>query len=306
MKNKLWLFFLGVFISFTSLTHAAEKLVIAVQPTASQTELVSQSQEIKDLLQKQLGMDVELLFPTSYSGVIEALHFGHAQVAFMGSWPALLATQKADASILLAEIREVMIGQEKKEEPYYYSYWVVGKDSPINSLAELKGKKVAFPSQLSSSGFVAPLSRLVDLQLITPPEDKAADPKQFFSDVLYAGGYAQGWEALKAGQVDVTVIAGDVAEKLYKDVLDNTKVIEQQGPIPSHAVVVGHDVSPELREKIKNAFLEFNKEEYRPLMRKFISGIFIRFEPAGAEHLDALKTMVEKTHLKFEEEDDKD
>jgi phosphonate transport system substrate-binding protein len=301
MKRLIAALGLSILMSFTALAHAADKLVIAVQPTASLEELSSQSKEIKDFLQQKLGMEVELLFPTSYAGVIEALHYGHAQVAFMGSWPALLAAEKAGAKVLLAEIREVMIGKEKQEKPYYFSYWVVNKNSTAKSLLDLKGKKASFPSQLSSSGYVAPVARMVELNLITPKDGKPAEPKDYFSDVLYAGGYAQGWEALKAGQVDVTVIAGDVAEKLYHEVLDNTNIVEKQGPIPSHAVVVAKDVSPELREKIKAAFLEFNQPEYRKLMRKFISGIFIRFEPAGQEHLEALKKMVDLTGVEFTE-----
>ncbi len=280
---------------------AADKLVIAVQPTATPEQLASQSTEIKSVLKKRLGMDVELLFPTNYAGVIEALHYGHAQVAFMGSWPALLAYEKAGAKVLLSEIREVMIDGQKTEAPYYYSYWVVAKNSPIKSLSQLKGLKAAFPSQLSSSGYIAPVSRLVELDLLTAAENKPADPKEYFGEAYYSGGYAQGWEALKAGQVDVTVIAGDVAESLYTEVLANTNIIEKQGPIPAHAVVVSKDVDEQLAQRIKEAFLEFNTPEYRPLMRKFISGIFVRFEPAGLEHLSSLERMLKLSHIEFSE-----
>ena len=124
------------------------------------------------------------------------------------------------AEVVLAEIREVSIGDEKTEEPFYFSYWVVPKDSPYASLEDLRGKKVAFPSQLSTSGYVAPLARLVELGLVEQPEEgNAADPSDFFGEVIYAGGYSQAWEALKAGQVDVAIIAGDVPADLYDEVL---------------------------------------------------------------------------------------
>lgn len=297
VMKMLVLVAIGGFIANSAIA-AESKLVIAVQPTSTPEQLSTQSKEIKAVLEQQLGQEVELIFPSSYAGVIEALRFGHAQVAFMGSWPALLAITKADAKILLAEVRDVFIDDKKAEEPYYFSYWVVKEDSPYNSLEELKGHKAAFPSQLSSSGYIAPLSKLVELGFVN---NKPADPKEYFSEVLYSGGYAQGWEALKQGQVDVTVIAGDVPETLYKDVLSNSKIVAQQGPIPSHAIVVASSVSAELREKIKNAFLEFNKEEYKPLMRKFVSGIFVRFIEADESHLASLKKMVELTGIEFTE-----
>src|SRR5439155_1244736 len=96
------------------------------------------------------------------------LRFGHAQAAFMSAWPAQLAVKHARAEVALAEVREVVIGQEKKAETYYFSYWVVAKDSPVQRLEQLRGKRAVFPSPLSTSGYVAPLARLGELGLGQP------------------------------------------------------------------------------------------------------------------------------------------
>lgn len=277
-----------------------DKLVIAIQPTSTPEQLSAQSKELEAFLEERLGRDVELFFPLSYAGVIEALRFGHADAAFMGAWPAVLAGQKAGTEVILSEIREVMIDKEKKEESYYFSYWVVARDSAYQSLQDLRGKKAAFPSQVSSSGYVAPLAKLVELGFIKR-ENAAADPKSFFSEVFFAGGYAQAWEALKKGQVDVTVIAGDVPESLYNEVLENTRTVEQQGPIPSHVIVVRKDTSDEMKKSLVDAFMALNDPQWRPLMRKFVSGIFVRFQPADSAHLASLNGMIEKTGFEFTE-----
>ncbi len=275
------------------------KLVIAVQPSATQSELTDQAQELEAFLEARVAADIELRFPTTYAGVIEALRFGHADAAFMSAWPSSLANKHAGAEIVLAEIREVTIGDAKTEAPAYFSYWVVPKDSPYQSLAELRGKKAAFPSLLSTSGYVAPLARLKELGLLT---GEGADPNDFFDEVLIAGGYSQAWEALKAGQVDVSIIAGDVPDELYREVLANTRVLEQQGPIPSHAVVFSKDLKDPLRSDLKNALLDLGGDEHRDLMRKFVSGIFVRFEETTTEkHLASLNDFLEKTGLAFTE-----
>lgn len=284
-------------------TQPQRKLVIAVQPTATAQELSSNASELGAFLKQRLGREVELVFPTTYAGVVEALRFGHADAAFMSAWPARLAWKYADAEIGLAEIREVVIGQEKKEEPYYFSYWVVPASSPITKLQDLRGKHVAFPSQLSTSGYVAPLARLVELGLVAKPAaGKEADPKTFFGQVTFAGGYSQGWSALKAGQVDVAIIAGDVSEALYREVLAGTKVIEQQGPVPSHAVAFSKQLDGTSKQKLKDALLELGKPEHRGLMRKFISGIFVGFKATTAEeHLGSLAKYLDSTNLAFVE-----
>lgn len=276
-------------------------LVIAVQPSATQEELSAQASDLEKFLEERVDADVELRFPTSYGGVIEALRFGHADAAFMSAWPASLASKNAEAEVVLAEIREVTIGQEKTEAPNYFSYWVVPKDSPYQSLEDLEGKNAAFPSQLSTSGYVAPVGRLIELGLIER-QDSGANPDDYFGDVLYAGGYSQAWEALKAGQVDVSIIAGDVPTDLYEEVLANTRVLEEQGPIPSHAVVFSKDFEDPLRSDLIEALLELGEAEHRELMRKFVSGIFVRFEATTTdEHLGPLQTFLEQTGLAFEE-----
>jgi phosphonate transport system substrate-binding protein len=278
-----------------------ETLVIAVQPTSTAAELSADAEEIKRFLEERLDVDVELTFPTSYAGVIEALRFGHADAAFMGAWPARLAADEAGAEVVLAEVREVIIGDEVQEAPYYYSYWVVPQDSSYDSLEDLRGKRAAFPSQLSTSGYVAPMARLVELGLVER-DGGEVDAEDFFGEVFFAGGYAQAWEALDAGQVDVTVIAGDVPQDLYREVLDNTRVIEEQGPVPSHAVVFSNDLEDPLRSQLRDALLELGAEENRELMRKFISGIFLRFEETTTEeHLGTLAQFLGATGYVFSE-----
>ncbi len=280
-----------------------ERLVIAIQPTSTPQQLQSQAKELEEFLERGLKKDVEIFFPTSYAGVIEALRFGHADAAFMGSWPATIARHKAAVQVVLAEVRTVMIDEDQKEAPYYFSYWVVPQDSSYQRLAELKGRKAAFSSPLSSSGYVAPLSKLVELGLLNRHQDNPVEAKEFFSEVFFAGGYAQAWEALKSGQVNVIVMAGDVPEELYREVLDKTRILERQGPIPSHVVVVSKDLDEATKDQLVHSLLELNNTHDRDLMRKFVSGIFVRFEPATEEHLQPLEKMLQLTGFEFIEKE---
>jgi phosphonate transport system substrate-binding protein len=279
-----------------------QKLVIAVQPTSTPEQLSAGSQEIERFLEARLpGVDVELRVPTLYAGTIEALRFGHAQAAFMSAWPAALARKHAGAEVVLAEVRQVVIDRDEVERPFYFSYWVVMPDSPYRTLADLKGRRVAFPSALSTSGYVMPMARLAELGLIGPEEGEVS-PDQFFGEVFFAGGYAQAWQALRSGQVDVAVIAGDVPAALYAEVRDATRAVESQGPIPSHAVVFAEGLEEPLRTQLREALLELGEPEHRDLMRTFISGIFVRFEPATTDdHLASLQRALEATGLQYTE-----
>src|SRR5262245_2509961 len=271
---------------------AQNKVVIAIQPTVASDEMLNKAKPLQNFLEKEMGgrTRVELYVPTSYAAVVESLRFGHAQVAFMSAWPAQLAVRLGGADVALAEIRQVLHGKEKVDAPYYYSYWVVAPDSPHKDLQSLKGKSACFPSPISTSGFVAPMGRMVELNLVPSAEGKEADPKAFFKEVLFGGGYGQCWQALKQGQVETTVIAGDVPEKLYNEVLGATRTIETQGPIPSHAVVLSKEFKDPLRSRLIQSVGKLSAPEHRDLMKTFISSLFVGFKPTNAnEHLGSLQ-----------------
>ena len=146
------------------------------------------------------------------------------------------------------------------------------------------------------------MGRLAELNLLQTPQGKEADPKAFFKEVLFGGGYAQCWQALKQGQVDATIIAGDVPEKLYKEVLASTRILEQQGPIPSHAVVLSKELKEPLRSRVIQAIVKLGQPEQRDLMRSFISSIFVGFKPTTAtEHLGSLTRYLKLVRLKYTE-----
>ncbi|MEM3089120.1 MAG: phosphate/phosphite/phosphonate ABC transporter substrate-binding protein [Candidatus Nitrosotenuis sp.] len=298
----------GIFVAADSSvstvqTPTKQIVTLAIQPTAQASDIESQAKELEQFLEQKTGYDIQIYVPTSYAGVVEALRFGKADMAFMSAWPSYLAVQKAGATLELAEVREVVIGDTLTAETYYYSYWVVPKDSPYNTLEDLRGKSAAFPSPLSTSGYVTPMKTLVETGLVTVEPGKEIDPKTYFSDVVFAGGYGQAWEALKNKRVDVSIIAGDVSEKLYREVRDGTKVVHEQGPIPSHGVVFSKDMDATAKSKVKAALLELGKDESsKQIMRKLISAIFVGFrETTADQHLGNLQDALNLTGLKYTE-----
>jgi phosphonate transport system substrate-binding protein len=302
--------FLGSLLIFSGLvflpdpSSAQNKLVVAIQPTVASDEMLNKAKPLQRFMEKELGgrTKVEIYVPSSYAAIVESLRFGHAHLAFMSAWPAQLAVRLGGAEVALAEIRQVLHGKEKVEAPYYYSYWVVAPDSPHKDLPSLKGKSACFPSPISTSGFVAPIGRMIEMKLLQPGEGKEADPKAYFKEVLFGGGYGQCWQALKQGQVDTTVIAGDVPEKLYNEVLAGTRIIEEQGPIPSHAVVLSKELKDPLRTRAVQTIVKLGAPEHRELMRSFISSIFVGFKPTTAnEHLGSLQKYLKLANLKFTE-----
>ena len=305
-------------------TYAKPTVALAVQPAEAVADLTAKSEELRAFLEKETGFDVKVFVPTSPAAVVEALGLGtlgsgNADFALMGALPALVATLNelaGAAEISLAEVREVADDGKTVEATYYYSYYIVLKDSPISRLEDLRGKKVAFTIPLSTSGFLFPAAELVRKGLVSAPAPGqvfAADDlrkkleTEFFKEAVFAGGYAQAWEALKRGQVDAAVIAGDVSKSLYDEVLAGSKVLTKQGPVPSHVLVARKDLDPAVKAKVEDAFLRGGQPEQRDMMRKFVSAIFVRFQPTTwGEHFKGLNEAVGLTGYAVPQTDEAD
>ncbi|WP_333638836.1 phosphate/phosphite/phosphonate ABC transporter substrate-binding protein [Pyrobaculum aerophilum] len=276
---------------------AQGKFRIVVNPGVAEKVSVKEAQELEKYLEDLMGMDVELSYPASSAALIEALRFGHADAALgPGALVGALAVSLANAELVAVEYREVIIDGKRETAPYYYSYFIVLKESPYVYIDELRGKRVCFPSETSVSGFIMPLKALADRGYITPGEVKRPRDLalQFFGDVVFGGGYAQCWAALKEGKVDVTVMAGDVAASLYWEAMNNSRVLKWKdggyaiaGPNPSHVVLVRGDLPEDVKTKFVNAIFALNNKP--ELMRKYVSAIFVRFEQRDVnEHLKPL------------------
>lgn len=137
-------------------------------------------------------------------------------------------------------------------------YWTLKDRTDINSLEDMRDKSVAFSGPLSTGGYLFPVAELVKLNLLS----SGSDPMEFFSTVLFSGGYQQSLVALLNNEVDVA--AGDdwaIFTFLNPDQQSRIKVFESFGPVPTHSAVYRTDlISPELIESFKQAMVDLKKE----------------------------------------------
>ncbi len=271
-----------MFLLMASVTTAAigqipKTLTIAFLPQNDVSKFLPDAEKMAQDLSQKLGIPVKVYIPADFAAVVEALRFNHAQVAFVPSWPGVMANRIAGARFILAELRN--------GKPYYFSCWYARKDAGIQTLADLRGKKVAFSSPLSSSGYLFPVAKLVEEGLL---KDGEADPKSFFREILYSGGYEATLQAIARGHVD----AGGASEAAYELYLtpeqrEKVKVIARQGPIPTHGVVVHPALSTDFVHELRDVLLSYGAGKDKALLKKLY----------GAESLIAVNHEEHVSHL---------
>jgi phosphonate transport system substrate-binding protein len=222
-------------------------------------QLIEDVGPVIEYLEHTLGREVEHFAATDYAAVVEALRAERADVGFMGPLQYVLAHQEAGAYPILGEVY--------RGEPTYVSRIFVRKDSGIESLAELRGKTIAFTDPLSSSGYMYPLNVFKDEGLIRKRED--AD--RFFKRVYFAGGDEQALRAVFNGFVDAAGIGQYSFSLLRPDERDAIKALGESQKIPSHCVVVRRGLPPAEVSALQKALLALNDGAGRALLKHLYS-----------------------------------
>lgn len=265
----------------------AVELTFAFQPQENPEGLMPNAEKLADFVSEQTGYDVEVFVPSSYAAVVEAMRGGKAQVAYFSAWPYLKAHHAADADLLLVE--------ERDGKTSYTSQWYVKKDSGIESLADLRGKKIAFTSPTSTSGFLFPYAKLIQDGVLKEGETL----EKAFDEVSFAGGYEAALKSVASGRVDAAAASDYAPDKyLTAEERESLKVLSQQGPVPTHGFAVRSDMKPEVREKVKAALLALNKAENKELLSS-VYGAEALVERSHGDHVAALQEAQEVVGAEF-------
>lgn len=250
-------------------------------PAERAADFAAKADTLAAYLEREMGVRVEVLIPTAYEPLIEALRFGNLDAAFMDAAPAWIAHQRSGAEVVLAEVRS-------DGRTYYMGTGWTRVDSDVDELSDLVGKRVAHTSWTGSSGFVLPIGRMVEQGLIRPRGDEFPDLQQAlqqtFASYTMAGGYKAAMELLVRGQVDAAFGADDAAER-FLEPADRARVkpFVQLGRVPSHPLVVRRELSPERRQAFVDAMLKLTRE--RPDIYRELYGVEGVVATTTEEHL---------------------
>lgn len=218
-----------------------QKLRVALLPDENASTIIQNAQPLKSCLEKTLGKEIELVVTTDYSSMIEAMRFGRIEIAYFGPLSYVLARSKSDIEAFAAGV--------SKGKPSYTSVVIVGADSGIAKIADLKGKTVAYGDQASTSSHLVPRAMLQDKGLVADKEYKA----------VYLGQHDAVARAVESGKVPAGALSKPIFENLLAaKKIDGAKVrvLAETDAIPNYPMAMQSKLSPALKDQIRKAFLD--------------------------------------------------
>lgn len=257
---RKFIFYLFLLFAFPiSNISAQQPLKIGVAAMISPKETVKFYKEIVDYIGKKMEIPVEMVQKESYDEMDKLLEKGEVSIAFICSGPYVKNKEKFGVELLVAP--------QSYGKPFYHAYIIVHKDSPIKSLTDLKGKSFAFTDPKSNTG------KLVPTYMIAKNFNKT--PEQFFSKITYTKSHDKSIESVAKKIVDgasVDSLIYEYAAKKNPVYTSLTKIIEKSPPYGIPPVVVTKNFDPNLKEKIKQTFLNMHKD---PEGKKILDGIMV-------------------------------
>lgn len=254
----------------------ADTLKIGVAAMISPKETKKYYTDMINYVGEKIGRKVEIIQRENYSEMDSLLEKGEVDVAFICAGPYVKDHEKFGVELLVAP--------QSYGKPFYHAYIIVPADSSASSLADLKGKRFAFTDPKSNTGKLVPTFMIAKKFNMTP--------EKFFSQVLYTRSHDRSIEAVAKKLVDgasVDSLIYDYAVRKNPVYTSLTKIIEKSPPYGIPPVVVTKKTDRNLKEMLKNAFLNMHKD---PKGKAILHGIMVdRFIIPKDSDYDSVREM---------------
>ena len=134
-------------------------------------------------------------------------------------------------------------------------------ESAITSVADLRGKKLAFEQPFSSTGYILP--RIIFERLgesLSPLETASSTAPVGKISYVFSGDDENTMECVLRGRVDAGAMSHNNVEKYAKTSLSKLKIIWESPPVPRHLVSVRSDLAPNVVADISRTLTEMDKD----------------------------------------------
>ena len=221
--------------TFCGIAQAEEPLTLAVHPYLPVKEIMTRFTPLADYLGKEIGRPVSVRVGRDYDEHIMYLGKDRADIAFMGPASYVTMVAKYGKKPLLARL-------ETDGNPLFRGYFIVRQDSPLKSLADLKGKRMAFGDRDSTMSHLVPQYML----------EKAGVPLDKLAEYKFLGSHNNVVLAVLSGDFDAGAVKDEVFDKYAKQGL---RALVDTPYYSDHVFVTRSTLAPGMIQALRSAML---------------------------------------------------
>lgn len=257
-------------------------LRVSAIPDEAPTELQRKFKPLGDYLKQATGLEVQFIPVTDYAAVVEGLATQKIDLAWLGGFTyvqAKIRTQGQATPIV-----------QRAEDAVFTSRFIVPKDSPAKTPADLKGRTFAFGAPSSTSGSLMPRYFL---------QQAGIEPERDFKTVAFSGAHDATVAFVAAGRAEAGVLNASVLDKLLEAKNPNAEKVRVLAVTPTYydynwTVRPGLDAA--LAKKLTDAFLALDatKPQHQEIMALQRASKFI---PTQSSNYDGIESAARSAGL---------
>jgi phosphonate transport system substrate-binding protein len=221
-------------------------LKVALLPDENASTVIANNEKLKEYLEKQLDKEIELVVTTDYSSMIEAMRHGRLDLAYFGPLSYVLARQKCAI--------EPFAALKSKGSTTYQAVLIGNVAQGIKTLDDVKDKDVAFGDTASTSSHLIPKAMLAE--------------KGLKAGLDYREHFVGAHDAVALTVQNGKAQAGGLSKPIFEMLVergtinrDKVKVLQESRPYPQYPWTMRSDLKPELKEKVRAAFLNLTDKD---------------------------------------------
>jgi phosphonate transport system substrate-binding protein len=198
-----------------------------------------------DAITKTEGLHFDVRVGQSYGAVVEGMANGQVDVGWFGPVSYLDARKRAGAELLAVAV--------ENGSSTYYSGIFVRSDSPLHTLADLKGKTLAVGDPSSGSSFAFPLAMLLEA---------GVDPVRDLGKIVMTGSHVNSLAAAAEGHADACAASFNSFEKAVTDKnipADRLRPLVKSDPLPNPPLAMHPGLDLEVKRKLREGFAGVHK-----------------------------------------------
>jgi phosphonate transport system substrate-binding protein len=222
-----------------------EKLAFGFIPQEDAVQQKNQVKAFTDFISGKIGgIPIESSITTSYAALVEAQRNRFVQIGYYGPLSFLLAEQQFGAIPIMVD------SKDGKTPGAYQSLLLAGKDSPVKTVADIKGKDFSFVDPASTSGNLFPRVMLIEAGI---------DPNKDIKG-RFAGNHANSILAIAKNQVPCGAsnnLSVDAAVDKAQIARDDLVILKTSPDIPNGPFAVHPELDKRALKKLQEVMAEF-------------------------------------------------
>lgn len=200
-------------------------------------------------LKERLGRNVRWFGVQSGAAQIEAMRAGRLHISGFSSGSV------QDGVNVAGFVPQTAMGTKDGMVGYRMAI-ITRQDSDIKTVEDLKGRRIAFVSESSGSGYFAPRAILYEEFGMLPGQDY---------DTVFSGSHDNSIIGVMLGDYEAAAVADTVVGRMFqggriRDPKEWSHIVYESALFPTTAYGVAYNLHPDLQAQIKQAFLDFDWE----------------------------------------------